>query len=79
MWVVFQLIALLSVGVPFLIFLDYNKKRDIHKGVLFVVLFFVAVFILSILIAVFRFGILWGLPFLAAFPFLLVFIGKKKD
>lgn len=45
MMIVPILIALVSLCCPFLIFLDYNKRENIHISIIYLILFFVVLFL----------------------------------
>lgn len=70
---IFLGMATLLSSIPlFLIFLDYHKKGNIHKAVVYIISFFVLLFIFKfILLPVFSFYILLVVPVLL-FLYLLI-------
>ncbi len=47
MIIVSTLILLVSVCCPFLVFLDYHKRGNIHKAIIYVLTFFIVGFFAS--------------------------------
>jgi len=70
---IISFLVLLSSIPLFLIFLDYNKKENIHKSIIFVVSFIVLAVIISLMIRHESFIYLT-----IAIPFLLLFLVLKK-
>lgn len=68
------LIALVSLLCPFLIFLDYHKRSNIHVAISYVIAFFGIIFLLSKIIYYYGMFLALAAPFLI----LLMCIIKKK-
>jgi hypothetical protein len=47
MIIIFILVALVSLLCPFLIFLDYHKRKNVHLAIIYVIAFFGIIFLLS--------------------------------
>jgi len=75
MMIISILIALVSLCCPFLIFLDYHKRENIHVSIIYVIVFFVVIFLTH------KFIDHYGMILAGMMPFLLLFMCliKKKD
>lgn len=60
--------GLIPLACVFLIFLDYHRRDDIHKSIIYVVTFFSVIFVLGIAVEVLKFNLLF---FAFMIPFLL--------
>lgn len=58
------LIALVSLLCPFLIFLDYHKRSNIHLAISYVIIFFGLIFLLSKVIYYYGMFLALATPFL---------------
>ena len=74
MIIISLLIALASLSCPFLIFLDYHKRKNVHVSIIYVSLFFVVIFL------TYKFIYYYGMIVagLAPLSILILFIIKKK-
>lgn len=68
------LITLVSIGSPFLVFLDYHKREQIHIAIIYVVAFFTITFLASKLI--YNYGLI--LAGMVPFLILALCLTKKK-
>jgi len=75
MIIISTFILLASVCCPFLIFLDYHKRSNIHIAIIYVIAFFIVIFLTS------KFIYHYGMVLAGMAPFLLLAlcILKKKN
>lgn len=72
--------TLLLVGSPLAIFLDFHKKSNVWKGVVYIGVFISVIIILKLLVENFGLKLLYGMPVFAAIPFLVIFFtGNKRS
>lgn len=62
---------------PAIIFLDYHKKKNVHRAIWFLVFFVIGMLMISLTVQIFKFSVVYFLPL---FPFALIgilFLKKK--
>jgi hypothetical protein len=70
------LIVLVSIAPPFLILLDYHKRKNIGTSILYLVCFFAILWLIGFLVDELGFALLW---FMILFPILLFGILYLKN
>ena len=73
MTIISLLIALISLCCPFLMFLDYHKRGQIHIAIIYVAVFFAITFL------AYKFIYSYGLIFAGMVPFLILALCLIKN
>lgn len=78
MAMVHYFVLTLSIGGVSFIFLDYHKKENIHKAIIFAVVVTVSMVFLGILVKALEFKVLYLLPVFAVLPFAISFVFRSR-
>jgi hypothetical protein len=68
----------LSGGVPFLILLDYHKKKDLRISVIYLVCFFATLWLIGFLVDELGFALLWLVILFPIFLFGILYLKNRK-
>jgi multidrug transporter EmrE-like cation transporter len=72
------MLALISAACVFLVFLDYHKSKDIHKSIIYVVVFFTSAFLFSWAVKVLQFKLVYLVILIPLLLFGVLFLKDRN-